>query len=44
MNNDANEVALKISFELDDPTLARKMEMMGGDLPDAKVFRIQENF
>lgn len=44
MENDANEVAIRISFDPDDPLLEQKREMLGGDLPEFKQFRILENY
>jgi hypothetical protein len=43
MDNDANEVAVRIYFDKEDPTLEQKREMMGGDLPEYKQYRILDN-
>lgn len=43
LDNDANEVAVRIYFDQDDPTLEQKKEIMGGELPAFKVFRILDN-
>ena len=39
MNNDANEVALKVSFDPSDETLATKEKMLN-DVAGTKTFRI----
>ncbi|KAL4487539.1 hypothetical protein ABPG72_007059 [Tetrahymena utriculariae] len=44
LDNDANEVALRLTFDAEDPTIERKKEMMGGDVPEFKVYRILENY
>jgi hypothetical protein len=36
MDNDANEVAVRISFDPEDPLLERKREMIGGEIPEFK--------
>ena len=43
MDNDANEVAIKVKFDIDDPTLSTKEEMMNEKSP-FKIFRILENY
>lgn len=42
-DNDANEVAVRVCFDSDDPLLERKRELLGGDLPTFKQFRILDN-
>jgi len=43
MDNDANEVAVRIYFDKEDSTLEQKREMMSGDLPEYKQYRILDN-